>query len=46
MSSRIHPLTLALALGWSSPLVGQVPDWVNQILIAADLPVSTFTEGP
>lgn len=31
---------LAAALvGWSTPLFAQAPDWVNQILIAAQLPV-------
>jgi hypothetical protein len=40
MPWKLRPLTLALALGWSAPLAGQVPDWVNQVLAAANLPVS------
>lgn len=41
MSHRWQYLTLALAVGWPAPARAQLPDWVNQILIAADLPVST-----
>lgn len=30
----------AASVGWSTPLFAQVPDWVNQILTAAQLPVA------
>lgn len=40
MLRRLHGLALALAVCWSTPLAGQLPDWIKQVLIAVDLPVS------
>ena len=39
MSRRITTLLAAALVGWSTPSFAQVPDWVNQILTAAQLPV-------
>jgi hypothetical protein len=39
MSSRTTALLAAAIVGWSTPSFAQVPDWVNQILAAAQLPV-------
>lgn len=41
MHRRIPFLLLALSLGASAPLRAQIPDWVTQILTAAQLPVTT-----
>jgi len=42
MSRRTTTLLLAAALvGWSTPSVAQLPDWVSQLLLAAQLPVAT-----
>lgn len=40
MTFRIRAPLVVLALSWSSASSAQRPDWVNQILIAAELPVS------
>ena len=37
----IAAATAAVTIGWSTPAAGQLPDWISQILVAADLPVST-----
>ena len=38
--NRQLPALFAVALfGWSTPALAQLPDWVNQILAAAQLPV-------
>ena len=39
MHHRLPALLLCVALGWSSPIDAQLPDWVNDILVAARLPV-------
>ena len=41
MRYGIPLLVAALSIGSSRPAVAQVPDWVNQILTAAQLPVVT-----
>ena len=41
MRRRMPSLLLAATIGWSAPLRAQVPDWVTQILTAAQLPVAT-----
>ena len=41
MRLRIPALVVALSIGWSAPLHAQIPDWVTQILTAAQLPVAT-----
>jgi hypothetical protein len=41
MRRPISSLLAALLVGWSAPLRAQLPDWVNQILSAAQLPVVT-----
>lgn len=39
---RKTAVLLAVSLmGWSTPSFAQVPDWVNQVLAAAQLPVAT-----
>lgn len=38
---RAPILLLTLSMGWGVPLAAQLPDWVNQILTAAQLPVVT-----
>lgn len=37
---RFIPLALAASVSWSSVAAAQIPDWVTQILAAAQLPVS------
>ncbi len=39
MNRRVTTLLAAALVGWSTPLYAQLPEWVNQILIAAQLPV-------
>lgn len=39
MRLRFTPLVFCLALGWSGQAAAQVPDWVNQLLSAAELPI-------
>ena len=39
MHRRLPALFLCLSLGWSSPMEGQLPEWVNDILVATRLPV-------
>ena len=41
MSRRTNMLLAAALIGWSIPSFAQVPDWVNQVLAAAQLPVMT-----
>lgn len=41
MRHQIHALLILLSVGWSTPLVAQLPDWVNDILRASKLPVAT-----
>ncbi len=41
MRHKIPALLIALSLGVSAPARAQLPDWVNQILSAALLPVAT-----
>lgn len=41
MRRPIPSLLAVLLVGWSTPLLAQLPDWVNQILSAAQLPVVT-----
>lgn len=41
MRRLAHALPLALLIGWSAPVPAQQSDWVNQLLTAARLPVST-----
>ena len=41
MRHRTITLLAAAFVGWSTPSLAQVPDWVNQILAAAQLPVVT-----
>ena len=40
MLVRPFAMFLALSLGLTSPLAAQLPDWVNDILVAARLPVA------
>lgn len=40
MIRRTAALLIAAMIGWSTPTPAQVPDWVNQILAAAQLPVA------
>lgn len=40
MNRRTTVLLAAALIGWSTPAFAQVPDWVNQVLIAAQLPVA------
>lgn len=40
MNRRTTVLLAAALIGWSTPAFAQVPDWVNQILAAAQLPVA------
>ena len=39
MNRRTTVLLAAASIGWSTPSFAQVPDWVNQVLAAAQLPV-------
>lgn len=39
MRRRVTTLLAAALVGWSTPSYAQLPEWVNQILIAAQLPV-------
>ena len=39
MNRRTTVLFAAALIGWSTPSFAQVPDWVNQVLAAAQLPV-------
>lgn len=39
MIRKTAALFAALLIGWSTPSFAQVPDWVNQVLAAAQLPV-------
>lgn len=41
MRRLLHALPVALLIGGSAPLPAQQPDWVNQLLTAARLPVAT-----
>lgn len=41
MRYAISSLLIALSVAWSPPLRAQLPDWVGQILAAAQLPVVT-----
>lgn len=41
MRWKTPSLIAGLLIGWSGTLTAQVPDWVNQILTAAQLPVVT-----
>ena len=41
MRRLLHALPVALLIGWNAPLRAQQPDWVNQLLTAARLPVAT-----
>jgi hypothetical protein len=41
MTRQPFALLAASLIGWSTPAPAQVPDWVNQILAAAQLPVAT-----
>ena len=41
MRRRIPSLLATLAIAWSTSLEAQVPDWVTQILTAAQLPIAT-----
>jgi hypothetical protein len=41
MKRRPSALLAAALIGWSTPAHAQLPDWVNQILAAAQLPVAT-----
>lgn len=41
MHRRTTVLLAAVLIGWSTPSFAQVPDWVNQVLAAAQLPVVT-----
>ncbi len=40
MKRRLSTLLVAAWIGWGVPAHAQVPDWVNQILVAAQLPVA------
>src|SRR3989304_1033044 len=40
MNRRTTTLLAAALIGWSTPSYAQVPDWVNQVLAAAQLPVA------
>jgi hypothetical protein len=40
MNRRTTVLLAAALIGWSTPAFAQVPDWVNQVLTAAQLPVA------
>lgn len=40
MHHRIALLLAAALIGWSTPSFAQVPEWVNQVLAAAQLPVA------
>ena len=40
MMRRTTVLLASALIGWSSPSIAQVPDWVNQVLTAAQLPVA------
>lgn len=40
MKRRTTVLLAAALIGWSTPSFAQVPDWVNQVLAAAQLPVA------
>jgi hypothetical protein len=45
---RFHPFALAVSILWSSAAGAQLPDWVTQVINAAQLPVSAAearTEG-
>jgi hypothetical protein len=42
MIRRLSPLVVALSVCWGSTAAAQVPEWVSQLLIAAQLPVSTL----
>lgn len=37
---RFHPFALAVSICWSSTAGAQLPDWVTQVINAAQLPVS------
>lgn len=39
MNRRLATLLAAASIGWSMPAFAQLPDWVNQILAAIQLPV-------
>jgi hypothetical protein len=39
MKRRLSAFLAAMLLGWIAPAHAQLPDWVNQILAAAQLPV-------
>ena len=41
MRRRLAAAFTGLALAWVAPARAQVPDWVSQILTAAELPVAT-----
>jgi len=41
MRRPVPSLLVALLVGWSTPLLAQLPEWVTQILSAAQLPVVT-----
>lgn len=40
MKRRTTVLLATALIGWSTPSFAQVPDWVNQVLAAAQLPVA------
>lgn len=40
MKRRTTVLLATAVIGWSTPSFAQVPDWVNQVLAAAQLPVA------
>lgn len=39
MKPRLNALLAAALFSWSTPALAQLPDWVNQVLAAAQLPV-------
>ena len=41
MRCKISALVVVLTSGWATPMLAQVPEWVSQILTAAQLPLAT-----